>query len=128
MFPTTFPTHENIILSSDFPHTSLDFWGPLGTLASAFLAEGRGHVKTAWPSRSVVGRGIFLSSEVATPIRSGAAVAGVLRGSGDGVHGSRRADDRGRASLLPHDEESVRTDGDAGLPRLLQESSARSSR
>jgi len=37
--------------------------------------------------------------------------------------GSKRSDDCGRASLLPHDEESMRTDGNAGLARLLQESS-----
>jgi hypothetical protein len=31
MFPTTFPTQENIILSSDFPRISSDLLGPLGT-------------------------------------------------------------------------------------------------
>jgi hypothetical protein len=35
MFPTTFPTQENIISPSDSPRTSSDFLGQLGTLRKA---------------------------------------------------------------------------------------------
>jgi hypothetical protein len=35
MFPTTFPTQENIISPSDSPRTSSDFWDSLGHCGKA---------------------------------------------------------------------------------------------
>ena len=45
MFPTTFPTQENIILSSDFPRASSDFLGPLGTLRKSTSWQ----ISLEWP-------------------------------------------------------------------------------
>jgi len=59
-----------------------------------------------------------------SPTRRSDLAVGNLPGSSNGLHGSRCGNERSRACLLPHDEESVRADGDAGVARLLPEGSA----
>jgi hypothetical protein len=56
-----------------------------------------------------------------SPIRSISLAVGHLHGAGDGLHGSGCADERARARLLPHDEESVRTDEHVSIAWLLPE-------
>jgi len=51
-----------------------------------------------------------------------------MLGPGDGLHGSQCGDEHSRACVLPHDEEPVRTDEDAGVEWLLREDSAERSR
>ena len=47
---------------------------------------------------------------------------------GHGLHGAQYGYEHPRACLLPHDEEPVWADGDAGIARLLPEGSAERSR
>ena len=56
-----------------------------------------------------------------SPIRCTGFAAGDLFRSGNGLHGFRYANEHGRTCLLPHDEESVRASGDAGIAWLLPE-------
>ena len=47
-----------------------------------------------------------------------------MLGPSDGLHGLRCGDEHPRAGVLPHDEEPVRADGDAGVAWLLPEDAA----
>jgi hypothetical protein len=68
------------------------------------------------------------ANEGVAPIRCASLVTGVMPGPGNGLHGSQCGDERPGACLLPHDEESMRSDGDAGIAWLLPEDPARRSR
>lgn len=47
-----------------------------------------------------------------------------MSGPGNGLHGSQCGNEHPRACLLPHDEEPVWADGNAGVTWLLPEDSA----
>src|ERR1700757_1989331 len=68
------------------------------------------------------------TNEVVAPNRCAGSAAGVMPGPGNGLHGSRCGDECPGTCLLPHDEESMRSDGDAGIAWLLPEDPARRSR
>jgi hypothetical protein len=68
------------------------------------------------------------ANEGVAPIRCAGAAAGVMSGPGNGLHGSQCGNEHPRARLLPHDEEPVWPDGDAGVAWLLPEESAECSR
>lgn len=59
-----------------------------------------------------------------SPTRLSDLAVGNLPGSSNGLHGSRRGNERSRAFLLSRHEQSVRTAGDAGIAWLLPEGSA----
>ena len=62
-------------------------------------------------------------NESNTPNRGLGLAADVVVDSGDGLYDPRRANDHGRARLLPHDELPVRADADVEIKWLLPEDS-----
>jgi len=63
-------------------------------------------------------------NESTAPIRGFGLAACVMPDAGDGMYDPRRADDHGRARLLPHDELPMRADADVEVEWLLPEDSA----
>lgn len=68
---------------------------------------------------SLPARSSLIADAYPSPIRCIGFATGYMRGPGNGLHGSRCTDEHRRACLLPHDEESVRADGNAGIAWLL---------
>ena len=79
-------------------------------------------------SRYPYRRSLKAENEVSSPIRCAGPAAGVMSGPGNGLHGSQCGNEHPRARLLPHDEEPVWPNGDAGVAWLLPEESAERSR
>jgi hypothetical protein len=65
-----------------------------------------------------------LGNAYSASIRCAGLAVGDLLGSSDGLHGSQCGHEHPGACLLPHDEEPMRADGDAGVAWLLSEDSA----